>query len=125
MLRLLLRLGTYITAPFLIGFLYLYQTEKVREMLIDEQRLLNVENNLIEENRQLELEIANLCALDNLRKSIPDSSFGFPPPNKIVHLHWLSEPDKADLRARAGELVLDWFQEVMDVKPPSYADSTK
>jgi len=112
---------------FLVAFFYLYQSQKVREMLIFEQKLRDEEKRLQEENRQLELDVANFCSLDNLRKSIPDSNFGFPPPDKVVHLHWVIEAESAkpDWVKRSSDLVLDWFRNALDIGQPSNADSLK
>lgn len=112
-------------AFFLIGFAYLFQSHKVREMLIEEQALLTEVKRLEEENKQLELDIANLCSLESLRERIEDSQFGFPKPTEIVHLHWIEEnrKDNGSFFKQTSNLVLDWIKDALDTKQPTYADS--
>ncbi|MBD3232089.1 MAG: hypothetical protein GF315_00025 [candidate division Zixibacteria bacterium] len=116
-----------LNAFFLIGFAYLYQSHKVREMLIEEQALLTEINRLEEENEQLELDIANLCSLESLQERIEDSQFGFPKPNEIVHLHWIEDERKENgsFFKQTSDLVLNWIRNALDTKQPTYADSVK
>ncbi|MCP4632342.1 MAG: hypothetical protein GY855_05405 [candidate division Zixibacteria bacterium] len=109
---------------FVLSFLYLWEREKVRGMLIAEQRIREEEKRLTEENRKFELDIANLCSLENLRNSINDPDFGFPEPERVKHLHWYNEnKDSRKLWERASDLVMDWLKEGLDVNKPTHAET--
>jgi hypothetical protein len=110
---------------FSMTFLYIWQREKVREMLIEEQCLRADEKRLSAENSELELSIANLCSIDNLKNSISDPGFGFPDPNRIKHLHWPEYDNRENKRLldKTADYVLNFFKENLDVNPKTYADS--
>jgi hypothetical protein len=113
-----------IVGIFIISFFYLWEREKVRGMLIAEQKLREDEKRLIEENRRLELEVANLCSLESLRNSIKDPGFDFPDPERVKHLHWYTEnKDSRKLWDRASDLVMDWLKEGLDVNKQTHADT--
>ncbi|MBD3169158.1 MAG: hypothetical protein GF307_06715 [candidate division Zixibacteria bacterium] len=112
---------------FVLGFVYLWETEKVRSMLIEEQRLIKEAEMLREDNTRLELELANITTLDYLKRSIDEPGFGFPEPDKVLHHHWYNnrEEKQGTMIERATDLVLDWLKEGMDVNQTTYADSLR
>jgi hypothetical protein len=113
------------SAFFVLTTFYLWQRERMRQMLMDEQALLAEINRLEEENRRLELDVANLGSLESLRNAIDDDKFGFPGPDRVMYLHWYRETGKrkGSFLNRAAQIALDWLKEGLDVNQKSLADS--
>ncbi|GEM_PF-5654001 len=121
-----LKFGFGLIVVFMLVFLGLANSARVKDLLLEQQRLRNEGERLSEENKKLELEIAKLSSLDNLRRTISDAEFGFPPPEDVKLFHWeQKDTTKANFFDRASDFVMNWIKRTLDVKGPIYADSLR